>query len=83
MDESARKVQNEYTRAAQTLDEEYYPDTPAGSKGPIETAFLRHGPSSIHPRAHEFAGFGVGAFGELSVECSELCNPVARVQAVS
>ena len=51
--------------------------------GPVETFILRHGPSATHPRAHEVTGFGVGAFGELSAECSELCNLVARVQAVS
>ena len=39
--------------AAQALDEEYYPDTPTGSKGPIETIIIRHGPSAAHPRAHE------------------------------
>ena len=69
--------------AAQALDEVYYPDSPTGSKGPIETFIMRHGPSANHPRAHEVAGFGVGTFGELSAECSELCNLVARVQAVS
>ena len=35
------------------------------------------------PRAHGVAGFGVFAFGELSTECPELCNFVARVQAAS
>ena len=47
----------------------------------IETFILRHGPSATHPREREAAGFGVGAFDELSAECSELCNLVARVQA--
>ena len=63
--------------------EKNYPGTSAGSKGPIETSILRHGPSATHPRAHEVAGFGVGAFGVLSAGCSELCNLAARVQAVS
>ena len=44
---------------------------------------LQHGPSVTQPRAHEVPGFGVGAFGELSAECSELCNLLARVQAAS
>lgn len=79
IDKRARKVHNEYTKAAQTLNKEYYPDTPAGSKRPIETFILRHEPSAAHPRAHEVTGFGVGAFGELSAECSELYNLVARV----
>ena len=83
IDKRARKVHSEYTKAAQTLDEEYYPDTPAGSKGPIETFILQHGPSATHPRAHEVAGFGVGAIGEFPAGCSELCNLAARVQAVS
>jgi hypothetical protein len=83
IDKRAREVYGEYTKAAQALDEEYYPDTPTGSKGPIETFIMRHGPSSTHPRAHEVAGFGVGAFGELSAECSELYNLVARFQGVS
>ena len=83
IDKRARKVHSEYTKAAQILDKEYYPDTPPGSMGPVETFILRHGPSATHPRAHEVTGFGVGAFGELSAECSELCNLVARVQAVS
>ena len=46
IDKRAREVHSEYTRAAQTLDKEYYPDSPAGSKGPIETFILRHGPSA-------------------------------------
>ena len=57
IDKRARKVHNEYTRAAQTLDEEFYPATPAGSKWPIGTIVLQHGPSATHPRAHEVAGF--------------------------
>ena len=69
--------------AAQALDEEYYPDTPTGSKLPIEIFIMRHGPSATHLRAHEVAGFGVGAFGEISAECSELCNLAARVQVAS
>jgi hypothetical protein len=68
----ARKVHGQYTKAAQALDEEYYPDTPTGSKGPIETFIMRHGPSATHPRAHGVAGFDVGAFGELSAGCSGL-----------
>ena len=36
----ARKVHDKYTKAAQALDEEYYPDTPAGSKGQIETFII-------------------------------------------
>ena len=37
IDKRARKVHVEYTKAAQALDEEYYPNTPAGSRGPTET----------------------------------------------
>ena len=37
IDKRAREVYGEYTKAAQALDEEYYPDTPEGSKGSIET----------------------------------------------
>ena len=48
---------------------------------PIETPIIRHGPSATHPRAHGFAGLGVGAFGELPAGCSELCKLAARVQA--
>ena len=33
---------------------------------------MRHGPSATHPLAHGVAGFGVGAFCELSAGCSEL-----------
>ena len=51
--------------------------------GPIKTFVLWHGHSAIHPRAHGVAGFGVGAFGEISAGCSELYNLVARIQAVS
>ena len=80
IDKRARKVHDEYTKAAQALDEEYYPDTPTDSMGPIETFIMRHGPSAIHPRAREF---GVGAFGGLSGRCSEPCNLAARVQAAS
>ena len=68
IDKRAHKAHNEYTNAAQTLDEQYYPDTPAGSKGPIGTFILRHGPSATHPRAHAVSGFGDGAFGELPAE---------------
>ena len=75
----ARKAHDEYTKVSQALDEKYYPGTPAGSKGPVETPTMRHGPSATHPRAHEVAGFGVGAFGELSAGCSKLCNLVSRV----
>ena len=90
--DASRKVHGDYTKAAQALDVEYYPDTPTGSKGPIETPVLRDYtkaaqaldvPSATHPRAHEVSGFGVGAFGELSAECSELWSFVARVQAAS
>ena len=63
------------------LDWGYYPDTPTGSKGPIKTFIMRHGPSATHPHAREVAGFGVGAFGELSAGRSELRNLAARVQA--
>jgi len=83
IDKRARKVHDEYTKAAQALDEKYYPDTPTGSKGPIGTSIMRHGPSATHPRAYEVAGFGVGTFGGLSAECTELYNLVARVQAAS
>ena len=69
--------------AAQALDEEYYPGTPAGSKRPIEAIIMRHRPSATHSRAQKVAGFGVGAFGELSAGCSGLYNLVARVQAAS
>ena len=79
----ARKVHDEYTKAAQALDGEYNPGTPKGSKGPIETISMRHGPSATHPRAHEVPGFGAGTFVELSAGCSELCNLAARVQAAS
>ena len=70
-------------KAAQALDKERNPNTPACSKGPVESFIMRHGPSATHPRAHEAAGLGVGAFGELSAGCSELCNLAARVQAAS
>ena len=60
IDKRAREVHDEYTKAAHAPHEEYYPDTPAGSKGPIEAFIMRHGPSATHPRAHEVAGFGVG-----------------------
>jgi hypothetical protein len=79
----AWKVHDEYNMAVQALDEECYPDTLTGSKGPIETFIMRHGPSAAHPRANEVAGFGVGAFSELSAECPELCILVARVQVAS
>ena len=46
IDKRARKVHDKYTKAAQALDEEYYPDTPTGSKGPIGTSIMRHGPST-------------------------------------
>ena len=59
------------------------PDTPTGSKGPIETFTMRHGPSATYPRAHEVSGLGVGAFGELPAGCSERFNLAARVQAAS
>ena len=69
-----------HTRAAQALDEEYYPGTPTGHKGLIKIFILRIGPSASHPHAHEVAGFGVGAFGELSAECPELFKTTAWVQ---
>ena len=68
---------------AQALDEEHYPDTPAGSKRPIETSIMRQGPSATRPCAHEVPGFGVGAFGEPPAGCYELFNLAARVQAAS
>ena len=83
IDKRARKVHDEYTMAAQALDEECYLDTPTGSKGPIETFNMRRGPSAAHPRAREVSGFCVGAFGGLSAGCSELRNLAARVQAAS
>ena len=70
-------------RLRRPLTGKYYPDTPTGSKGPIETFIMRHGLSATNPRAHDVAGFGVRAFGELSAGCSELQNLIARVQATS
>ena len=40
-------------------------------------------PCAPHPRAHGVSGFGVGAFGEISVGYSELYNLVTQVQAAS
>ena len=79
IDKRGREVHDEYTKAAQALGEEYYPDTPAGPKGPIETFIMRHGPSATQPRAHGVAGFVVGAFGGLPAEYPELLNLAAWV----
>jgi hypothetical protein len=84
IDKRARKVLGKHTKAAQALDEKYETDTPTGSKGPIKTFTMQHGPSATHPRAHEvFLLWCFGAFGELSAECSEVCNLATRVQAAS
>ena len=39
---------------------------------------MQHGPSATYPRAHEAAGFGVGAFGELPAGCSEMFKLAAQ-----
>jgi len=79
----ARKVHDEYTKAARR------PLTRKTTRALRQVPRDRSKPSLCdtgpvaHPHAHEVAGFGVGAFGELSAGCSGLCNLAARVQAAS